>query len=384
MAKYKKRPDGRYYTLIDIGHDETGKRLRKGFYAPTIRELEAKISDFKSLMNKGIIITDSNTTLAEWAEKWLHAYRRGGAYNTQEHYRLSVEKHIIPHPIAQIPMGKIKPIDLQSMVNDVLADGHIRTAQILVMTLKQVFAQAVDNEIIYADPAAHLKKPTYKAPQKRPLTDAENKAIDKADLSPKERAFVYLGKYAGLRRGEILALSKRDFNLKKGTLDINKAVVFQKNTGVIKPMPKSEAGFRTIEMPDILKTFICDYLVTIDTALFLTEAGCVCSRQSFRKMWESIIDKLNTAAGSTDKIKAIIGLTPHILRHDYATSLYYAGVDIKKAQYLLGHSDIKMTLEIYTHLDMQSSSAAKKLNKHYGSQMVVNIKKSAGKKKSEQ
>lgn len=88
-------------------------------------------------------------------------------------------------------------------------------------------------------------------------------------------------------------------------------------------------------------------------------------------MWQAIVKKLNEAAGGKGDIKPIIGLTPHILRHDYATNLYYAGVDIKEAQYLLGHSDIKMTLEIYTHLKRDNTGVANKLDKIYSSQSVV-------------
>lgn len=55
-------------------------------------------------------------------------------------------------------------------------------------------------------------------------------------------------------------------------------------------------------------------------------------------------------------------LTPHIFRHNYATMLYYSGVNLKEAQRLLGHSSIKITLEIYTHLAEISQSTSMKIN----------------------
>lgn len=59
-------------------------------------------------------------------------------------------------------------------------------------------------------------------------------------------------------------------------------------------------------------------------------------------------------------------VTPHIFRHTYATNLYYGGVDIKTAQYLLGHSSIQVTMDIYTHLDNSGiKSAAEKLENLY-------------------
>ena len=75
---------------------------------------------------------------------------------------------------------------------------------------------------------------------------------------------------------------------------------------------------------------------------------------SFRKFWKGII---KTTELPND-------VTPHILRHTYATKLYYAGVDLKTAQYLLGHSNIQITLEIYTHLDkLKTNDIGDKINK---------------------
>ncbi len=104
------------------------------------------------------------------------------------------------------------------------------------------------------------------------------------------------------------------------------------------------------------------------------------SRSSFRRFWDNIIDKLNIAAGgtkykrkelqsdeSTKPLKLISDdITPHLFRHTYATNLYYAGIDIKTAQYLLGHSSIQMTMDVYTHLDNNRiSEAGNKLNEFF-------------------
>lgn len=64
-------------------------------------------------------------------------------------------------------------------------------------------------------------------------------------------------------------------------------------------------------------------------------------------------------------IDAVPGLTPHIFRHNYATNLYYAGVDLKEAQRLLGHADAKTVIEIYTHLDKEKSNSAPKIEEYF-------------------
>ncbi len=377
MAKYTKRSDGRYRADVTIGFSADGKRIRKTIYGLTIKELDAKIADIKSMQNKGIVISDNKVTLAQWAKTWLDAYKQGVAYNTRELYRHVIDKHIITANVASLPLNKIKTVDLQSLVNKKQDEGLTRTVDMLVLTLRQIFDQAIENDLIYKSPARALKKPQVKTAPKRALYDIEKQAIEKAALSDNKRAFIYLGMYAGLRRGEILALTKGDFDTKGKTVTVSKTIIFKGNTGEIQHFPKSEAGFRTVPMPSILHDFMIEYLKTVDRVyLFTTAKGELFSKTAVHRLWRSILCKLNKAAAPKEsKIKPISGLTPHILRHEYATSLYYAGVDIKTAQKLLGHSDIKMTLAVYTHLEQDNKDVTAKLDNLYCGKNAVNAPK---------
>ena len=153
-----------------------------------------------------------------------------------------------------------------------------------------------------------------------------------------------------------------DVNMQQRKLSVNKSLDISENTPEIKT-PKTKSGFREVPIPnelyEELKTYIKDHN---SVYLFSTVKGSLPSRSSFRRMWESIIKKTqNTAdeiARKEDGDKKIrlmrntsIIFTPHIFRHTYATNLYNAGIDIKTAQYLLGHASIQLTMDIYTHLD---------------------------------
>ena len=59
----------------------------------------------------------------------------------------------------------------------------------------------------------------------------------------------------------------------------------------------------------------------------------------------------------------ITGLTAHIFRHNYCTMLYYSGISQKKAVELMGHSDIKMIMEVYAHLDEEKEAVQEKLDR---------------------
>ena len=67
---------------------------------------------------------------------------------------------------------------------------------------------------------------------------------------------------------------------------------------------------------------------------------------AFRRMWDKVVQRLE------------FSVHPHMLRHTYATSLYHAEIDLRTAQYLLGHSSIQMTAEIYTHLGSKDGMKA--------------------------
>ena len=88
------------------------------------------------------------------------------------------------------------------------------------------------------------------------------------------------------------------------------------------------------------------------------------SGKSFTNMWNGIVYKV---LEDMDGNESIIGgirtedITPHFLRHTYATNLFYAGIDIKAAQYLLGHANVETTLKIYTHLQLDNDDIKTRL-----------------------
>lgn len=383
MAKYKKRPDGRYATSAIIGYDEKGKPKRKVIYGRTIMELDKKVADFKSLQNKGIVIDDGGMTVQQWSEKWLELYKADKAYNTYMMYKRTVDNHITPN-LGTIRLSALKKHQIQELLNNIVQCGHQRTAELVKLTLHQIIQQAIIEEYIYKDVTVGLSLPKKEKSEKRALTDAEKALIQKADLTPKERAFIDLLYYTGVRRGEALALMVSDIDFVNKKVKINKNLVMKDKTSEIKQSPKTEAGNREIPMPDKLFHSLKKYASSITSLyLFTMQNGELMTSSSFRRFWDNILDKLNIAAGGEkytrtdlqkDKEQKPIRLiandiTPHMFRHTYATNLYYAGIDIKTAQMLLGHSSIQMTMDVYTHLDnTKVLSAGDKLNAFFDNQ----------------
>lgn len=184
----------------------------------------------------------------------------------------------------------------------------------------------------------------------------------------------------GLRRSEVMALNWQNINLEAKTILICDVAVIKGNQAKIEHRTKTDAGVRILPVCQTLY----DALSTIPnekrTGLVclsakgkqLTESGFSCGMEAFEKAITRIANgelpiqtgkrnDLNKSVNATEESqnKTILHFLAHDLRHTYATALYDAGVPVKAAQYFLGHSDIRITLELYTHLSKERESASR-------------------------
>ena len=368
-AKYKKRADGRYATHVTIGTKSDGRPQRKTVYAKTMRELEEKAAELRRQVGAGSIVDDGGITVGQWAYEWLKTYKTGIAPSSFEVYEVSLRAHIIP-ALGHMKLKNVKPFHVQGLINAMSGKGLTRATEKAAMTAKQLFNRAVENGLITKSPAVVLEMPTKVKREKRALSEVEKNAFESAALDLTEKAFVLTMLYAGLRRGEVLALTWDDIDIDKKTISISKTWTVHGNEGVIKPSPKTKAGNREIPMTGNLHSSIKNLHASQAGSrnYLFTSSGNPMTLSEFRAFWKRISEKLALSLG-TDLSKDV---TPHIFRHTYATMLFYAGVDIKAAQYLLGHSSVAVTMEIYTHLDKSKlSTAADKLDEYISSSQKV-------------
>jgi len=354
-AKYKKRADGRYLIQVLIGYKVDGKPKYKNVYAKTIRELEEKAAKVREEVEKGIVVDDGRLTVQKWAERWMELYKANVEHNTKEMYKAALNCHVYP-TLGNYRLRELKPHHVQELINNLLSEGKVRTAEIIHLTLNQLLKQAVKNEYIYKNVMESIELPKKTKSEKRALSEKEIEYVRSADLPIKEKTFVILLLTTGLRRGEALALSHNDVDMKNRTILVNKTVIVKSNKMEVKDSPKSSAGNRVVPIIDELYQCLIAYLPNLTNLnLFPTAKNELMTNTAYRRMWEKIINAINVAAGGVigklrvDKIANDI--TPHMFRHTYATLLYNAGVDVKTAQYLLGHNSLQMTLDIYTHLE---------------------------------
>lgn len=368
-AKRRKWDDGYYHANVTIGRDpETGKPIRKFLKARTQTELDRKIEKVKATQYTDDGKAQATITFNAYAKKWFELTKSSKASNTKLQYSNVLRNHC--NIIGDMPLDAIKKSDILLQLQE--SQGHYSTQEIMLTCFKQVFNCASDDEIILRNPAANVKldqEPTRN--KRRQLTAFELDCFKKADLTLQQRTYLSLLLYTGCRKGEVLALTKTDINLRKKTISVNKALKHIVSTIEVSE-PKSQAGFREIPIFDPLFPVLKAYLKSLDTEYLFTgskdESGKPnpMTKWEAQKMWNSIYEQASSVArseiqsGNAPDIISLDdplqGLTPHYFRHNMTTVLYYSGVDIKDAARLLGHANVNVTLEVYTHLDKEKQA----------------------------
>jgi len=348
MAQYTKRADGRYSTKVRL---PSGKN--KYLYGKTVTELKQKVAKLQGEISTGTYADDKGYTLKEWAIKWVEVYKVHLGYSARQSIMVTINKHL--KPIENIRLRDLKRTDVNMFCN-LIADRPAMQEKAF-QTLKEMLEVAVDDGLIYKNPCRGVKLPKKPKPKTRGLTEEERKIIPTLYLTLQEKAYVYISWYAGLRPEEIRGLTKKDIDLKNKIINVNKAVVYAEGSREKLKDTKTEAGNREVGILEPLYPVLRDYMSQAkEMYLFHFER-----RGEYLEFWKKIKNKLNAAMGGDSK-HIVTNIHPYVFRHEYATILYYSGIDIKEAVRLMGHTDIKMILNVYAELDKGRSNSTEKLN----------------------
>lgn len=341
-----KRKDGRYSKQITIGL-KNGKPVKKTLYGKTIKELDKNYRDFMVLKEKGIILQETNMTFQDLAELWL-TNEKVGTIKEQTLTNLKSQLKNI-----YVYIGSVKVKDLKQSHIEELRKLQIEAEKIdqynkALSTIRAVIKYAIQKDILVKDITLGMKRIKYTGlSEKRALADDERKLIESAELNDFEKCFLNLLLYTGLRKSEALALNIEDIDFDKRKINITKTLVSSKSVECcLQEYLKTKAGKRIVPIPTPLYMPLKTYCAGKSTGLlFPSEYGGYIGSSAFFKRWKQILKKLQ----ATSKKPIAEDITAHMFRHTYSSDLYKAGIDIKQAQYLLGHDDIKTTLDVYTH-----------------------------------
>ena len=369
MPKYKKRKDGRYCTTIDTGeiNQQTGKKIRIPVYGRTISELERNKAELISQIATGTRVCNQETTFETYKWKWLEIYKSGREHNTVEGYRNILKNHTAA--LDGLKLIQIRKSDVQTGYNAL--KGHADLQRRYYQTVNQIFRAAIDDGLLYKNVAENIERDKAPRTKKRALSEDERNVLGSLELSPKANCLLYLLLYTGMRRQEIIPLTRFDINFQRKKITVNKAVTFEGENAVLKST-KTYSGEREIYLLDPLIPILRAHISGLDgNLLFPGTDGGYMKKSQYRRLFERVRITLNTALGGTHHYEngrpvfdddRCPGLGSHTFRHEYATMLYYSGIDIMEAVEIMGHSDSKMLLDTYAELRKQEKDSRNKLN----------------------
>lgn len=337
-TKYTMRSDG----LIVLTEVIEGKR--KYFYGHSDAEVEKKRDAYKAQLEAVPVVTFESI-----ADAWWEKHQEDLSPNTLHGYVVAKKRCVDEfgeNDIAGIQVPDLIPF-FQSLALQGFSQKVISNTR---SVLKQIFDFAILNGAIQFNPVSSL--PLIKGKPKVPrqaAPDAEVLIIEKTKTESMGARMSYFMLWTGIRRGEAAALQQKHIDLKNHTARIEQAIAYGDNSR--KPILKSAktaAGCRIINLPDNVLQILPVY-DDPETYVFFP-AGL-----PTKTRLEKTLKQYQVAHGLT--------ATAHQLRHSYASMLCVAGVDMKTAQALLGHSSIVMTADIYQHVgDNGRAEALKKIN----------------------
>lgn len=316
--------------------------------------------------------TETTVTVREWAKEWVIPEIAGKGQKQRDAVFTALNLHILPI-IGDQTLTETRYADcLRVMAAMPDASSSLRTKVLIVM--RSMFEVARRNHLIAENPCDGIKAGGKRSAEKVPLNDRQIQVLEEAVAGTSAETFVLLGLYTGLRREEILGLMWDSVDLESipPILTVRQAVRWEHNRPIVSPVLKSKAAFRTIPIPGRLEAHLRQIkketgFVVGNTALTETQFKNLWRIVKNRQIGEKTYRKSHLPPGQIEKrtIERTLGgkarnsnvrytidfqVSPHILRHTYITQLILSGANLKRVQYLAGHSDPKVTLKIYTHL----------------------------------
>lgn len=345
-----KQSDGRYRAKVTVGRAD-GKSIVKYVSGRTKKELEAAKEAVKQEYITGRS-TPENAVFGAYAVQWYEIYKKPNiGASAQSSYKTTLNLHILP-VLGNKRLTAISTMDLQELINS-KADTCATIIENVFHILESVFKQAYSEGIIQRDITVGLIKPSKEKSSRRALTEAEEEAAKKL-MQEENGLLVALLYYTGMRLGEALGLQWECIDFKKKVIHVRQQVNLRK--GTITP-PKTKESIRDIPLPDEL----AEMLVRGFPQAFVFPApdGTYYRNSSSNRLWRSLMERMaELGSGIETREDGASILTPHYFRHNYASILYNAGVDVLSAQKFLGHANVKVTLEIYSHLSKEKEDAS--------------------------
>ena len=357
------RPDGTWCTQITVYAD--GRRKRPTLYGKTRKEVADKLNKALSDRDGGLSFDADNLKLGDYLRRWLEDSKKGSVKPATYHgYERMVRNHLAP-TLGRIKLKALTPTHLRGLYRQKTDAGlSARTVGYVHATLHNALEQAVNDGLVARNVADAVKPPRMQREEIEPLTPKQARKLLEAVAGDRLEALYDLAVTAGLRQGELLGLKWNDIDLDQGILRVRRTLSSLEGDRPIFNNPKTAKGRRGVKLTakavEAIKKHRAQQqeernrlagLWQDHGLVFSTRVGTPLSRHNL----------VNRSFKPLLKRAGLPEILFHDLRHTCATLMLVVGTNPKVIQETLGHANVSVTLDVYSHLlpNMQDEAAQK-------------------------
>ncbi|MCP9484906.1 MAG: site-specific integrase [Gaiellaceae bacterium MAG52_C11] len=329
------------------------KRLRKTF--PTLAAARAWRAEAQTAIRRGtlrapiaVTVRDAGVELVEGMHSGRVRTRSGDRYKPSaiRSYEAALRDRVVP-VLGGKRLGDVQRRDVQKLADDLLAEGRDpSTIRNSLMPLRVIYRRAVEDGDLAVNPCTHLRLPAVRGRRERIAAPEEAQRL-LAALPERDRPIWATALYAGLRRGELMALRWADVDLAAGVIRVERSY---DDKGRVEIEPKSRAGRRTVPIVGALRDILVDR-----KAGHVGDGNLVFGTSGGTPFQPSNVWRRARTAWKRAELEPI-GL--HEARHTFASVLIAAGVNAKAITTYMGHASIQTTYDLYGKLMPGSESEA--------------------------
>lgn len=377
------RPDGRYYFKYQDANGEThylySWKLEPYDIPPAGKSAAASLREMEKQILRniedGILGYDNKVTVLELVQLYIQQ-KVGVRHNTRANYNFVVNI-IKKEAFGKMPIGRVKQSDAKRWLIKMQKDGRgYSSIQSIRGVVRPAFQMAVEDDMLNKNPFQFelASVVVNDSVTREAISRAEMRKFLEFVANDKHFSRYYDGIYilfnTGLRISEFVGLTVKDVDLKAKKLTIDHQLQRKRNMEYIIEEPKTEAGKRVIPITDdvcaAFKRIIANRPNPKVEPMIGGKMGFLYLDKNGKPMvalhWEKYFQHIREKYNSIYKVQ-MPKVTPHVCRHTYCSIMAHSGMNPKTLQYLMGHSDISVTLNTYAHTSFdQAEEELKKVN----------------------
>jgi len=352
-----KRKDGLWVAQVTIQGKHTSK------YFKLQSEASKWLHNTRTQIQDGLTLAGAQTTLKDFLEHWLRAYASSVRPNTFRSYAGVIHHHILP-ALGNIKLNDLRTDQIQILYNNETANGMSpKMVQYIHSVLRRALNFALRWGLLVRNPAIGAIRPKPSKVEMKTLNSDQVRVFLSAAKGTRNEALFWVAVSTGLREGEILGLKWSDLDWKTKHLQIKRQVQRLKGEGLVLVEPKSSASKRMVVLSSATMAVLQKHLNYQQDEKMITKEKWQENDLIFPSTIGTPLDPshMNRDYKNVLKRAGLPDLRFHDLRHTAATLMLQQGIHPKIVQERLGHSNISLTMDTYSHVlpSMQEEAAEK-------------------------